>query len=266
MAVTEGKKAPTEADPKQAGKDGKKKKEEDKEADLSEEDLELKKNLEMLVERVGDRDAGVQAAALTSIGDQICTATTSMTSVPKPLKFLRPHYATLQDIYNGLPDSNKNKRQLADVLSVLAMTSGKPGARESLAYKLAGAGLDVGSWGHEYVRSLAGDIGQEYAERHAAEAASDDLLKLVADIVPYHMTHNAEPEAVDILLEVDRLDMLPAHCDESNYARTCLYLTSCAAYLPEGDNMMVLRTAYDVYKKVCWRACGVCVAWRAWRA
>ena len=29
-----------------------------------------------------------------------------------------------------------------------------------------------------------------------------DLLHLVAQIVPYHMTHNAEPEAVDLLLEV----------------------------------------------------------------
>ena len=30
----------------------------------------------------------------------------------------------------------------------------------------------------------------------------DELLALVAQIVPYHMTHNAEPEAVDLLLEV----------------------------------------------------------------
>lgn len=29
-----------------------------------------------------------------------------------------------------------------------------------------------------------------------------DLLHLVAQVVPYHMTHNAEPEAVDLLLEV----------------------------------------------------------------
>lgn len=30
----------------------------------------------------------------------------------------------------------------------------------------------------------------------------DDLLALVSQIVPFHMTHNAEPEAVDLLLEV----------------------------------------------------------------
>lgn len=38
--------------------------------------------------------------------------------------------------------------------------------------------------------------------RQDAGAAVDELLALVAQIVPYHMTHNAEPEAVDLLLEV----------------------------------------------------------------
>jgi hypothetical protein len=30
----------------------------------------------------------------------------------------------------------------------------------------------------------------------------EDLMGLVTQIVPYHMSHNAEPEAVDLLLEV----------------------------------------------------------------
>lgn len=38
-------------------------------------------------------------------------------------------------------------------------------------------------------------------------------------IAPYHMTHNAEPEAVDLLLEVERLDLLEALCDDKNYGR-----------------------------------------------
>lgn len=38
-------------------------------------------------------------------------------------------------------------------------------------------------------------------------------------IAPYHMSHNAEPEAVDLLLEVERLDMLEALCDDKNYGR-----------------------------------------------
>jgi 26S proteasome regulatory subunit N1 len=41
------------------------------------------------------------------------------------------------------------------------------------------------------------------------------------------MKHNAEPEAVDLLIEVERLDLLAPHVNEGNYARTCLYLFSC---------------------------------------
>lgn len=45
--------------------------EEDKEADLSEEDLELKKNLELMLERAKDSDAGVQRTALDGIAREI---------------------------------------------------------------------------------------------------------------------------------------------------------------------------------------------------
>ena len=60
-----------------------------------------------------------------------------MTSVPKPLKFLRSHYDGLKKTFEGLQDSS-NKKKLADVISVLAITSGKEGARESLKYRLLG--------------------------------------------------------------------------------------------------------------------------------
>jgi len=35
---------------------------------------------------------------------QIRSSTTSMTSVPKPLKFLRPHYDTLKQVYEKISD------------------------------------------------------------------------------------------------------------------------------------------------------------------
>ena len=68
---------------------------------------------------------------------EIREATTSMTSVPKPLKFLRPHYERLKDAHTSMKDTN-NKKKLADVLSVLAITTGKEGERESLKYRLLG--------------------------------------------------------------------------------------------------------------------------------
>ncbi|PIA29494.1 hypothetical protein AQUCO_05900009v1 [Aquilegia coerulea] len=230
-------------------KDPKKKKDEKKEDDLSDEDLALKEQLELYVERVQDSDPGVQKLALDSMRQEIRTSTSSMTSVPKPLKFLRPHYGTLKSFYETMGDSDQ-KKYLADILSVLAMTMSEEGERESLKYRLLGSEGDIGSWGHEYVRNLTGEISQEYAHRQQTEEAEIyDLRELVIQIVAFHMKHNAEPEAVDLLMEVEDLDLLIEHVDVTNHKRTCLYLTSSARYLSGPDDMLVLDMAHKIYLK-----------------
>ncbi|XP_073025532.1 26S proteasome non-ATPase regulatory subunit 2 homolog A-like [Primulina eburnea] len=225
-----------------------KKKDEKKDEDLSEEDLALKQQLELYVERVQDSDPGLQKVALESMRQEIRTATSSMTSVPKPLKFLRPHYGTLQAHYEKMADSDL-KKLLADILSVLALTMSPEGERASLKYRLLGSDGDIGSWGHEYVRNLAGEIALEYGKRQGEETSIDDLMDLVVQIVAFHMKHNAEPEAVDLLMEVEDLDLLVEHVDSTNYKRTCLYLTSSAKYLPGPDDMLVLDIAHTIYMK-----------------
>jgi 26S proteasome regulatory subunit N1 len=75
-----------------------------------------------------------------------------MTSVPKPLKFLRQHYSGLKATFENMSTGDANKAALADVLSVLAMNSGAEGPREGLKFRLAGSSESVGAWGHDYVR------------------------------------------------------------------------------------------------------------------
>ncbi|EEF44376.1 26S proteasome non-ATPase regulatory subunit 2 homolog A [Ricinus communis] len=225
-----------------------KKKDEKKDEDLSDEDLALKQQLELYVERAQDPDPALQKVALESMRQEIRTSTSSMTSVPKPLKFLRPHYGTLKAFYETMTDSDL-KKLLADILSVLALTMSAEGERESLKYRLLGSESDIGSWGHEYVRNLAGECAQEYAKRQSEESSIDDLMELVTQIVAFHMKHNAEPEAVDLLMEVEDLDLLIDHVDSTNFKRTCLYLTSAARYLPGPDDMLVLDIAYMIYIK-----------------
>ncbi|KAF8364604.1 hypothetical protein HHK36_033424 [Tetracentron sinense] len=58
---------PEEASLKVPSKDPKKKKDDKKEEDLSDEDLALKQQLELYVERVQDSDPGVQKFALESM-------------------------------------------------------------------------------------------------------------------------------------------------------------------------------------------------------
>eukprot|EP00184_Porphyridium_aerugineum_P008737 CAMPEP_0184692792 /NCGR_PEP_ID=MMETSP0313-20130426/1111_1 /TAXON_ID=2792 /ORGANISM="Porphyridium aerugineum, Strain SAG 1380-2" /LENGTH=1019 /DNA_ID=CAMNT_0027150643 /DNA_START=152 /DNA_END=3211 /DNA_ORIENTATION=- len=250
----------TNKDAKKGTKDAKGKSK-DKDAatsDLSEEDQIKKEQLDLLAERARDSDPGVQKLALETIRTEIRTATSSMTSVPKPLKFLREHYVPLKNAYQATT-VHENKVLLADILSVLAMTMAESGSRESLHFKLEGStDAPPDSWGHEYVRSLCGEIGQEYAFRLEAENTMNDedktktmsdLMDLVKQIVPFLLSNNAQPEAVDLLMEVDSMFMLSHYVDHTNFERVCLYLLTCAAYLPEPEDREALEEACKIYLK-----------------
>ncbi|KAJ7324705.1 hypothetical protein JRQ81_017725 [Phrynocephalus forsythii] len=219
----------------------------DKEQELSEEDKQLQDELEMLVERLGEQDTSLYRPALEELRRQIRSSTTSMTSVPKPLKFLRPHYGKLKEIYENMA-AGENKRFAADIISVLAMTMS--GERECLKYRLVGSQEPLASWGHEYVRHLAGEVAKEWQEiEEADKTQKDTLLTLVKEIVPYNMAHNAEHEACDLLMEIEQMDMLEEYIDDNAYAKVCLYLTSCVSYVPEPENSALLRCALSIFRK-----------------
>ncbi|GAM20101.1 hypothetical protein SAMD00019534_032760 [Acytostelium subglobosum LB1] len=226
-----------------------KKKDEKKDDDLSPEDEKLKADLELLVERTKDSNAEIVLASLESLKGEIKSSTSSMTSVPKPLKFLRAHYNTMVETYKTM-NEGKPKKSLADILSVLAMANGNEEIRDTLKYKLLGSGEQISSWGHEYVRHLAMEIGVDYDIRKVENQSVDDLLALVDEIVPFQMAHNAEPEACDLLLEVEQLPKLFNFIDENNYPRVCLYLTSAAYYVPGPDDINILKVVVEIYIKV----------------
>lgn len=135
-----------------------------------------------------ESDQRLYKPALESLRSQIRASTTSMTSVPKPLKFLRPHYDSLKEVHekikddetkvafrnylsselfililhclNSSVDTDKGyyfvfvffleQRFCADIISVLGMTMSD--GRDSLKFRLLGSKEEIGSWGHEYVR------------------------------------------------------------------------------------------------------------------
>uniref|UniRef100_A0A669PUE0 26S proteasome non-ATPase regulatory subunit 2 n=1 Tax=Phasianus colchicus TaxID=9054 RepID=A0A669PUE0_PHACC len=139
-------------------------------------------------------------------------------------------------------------RFAADIISVLAMTMS--GERECLKYRLVGSQEELASWGHEYVRHLAGEVAKEWQEIDEADKAQrDTLLTLVKEIVPYNMAHNAEHEACDLLMEIEQMDMLEKYIDDNAYSKVCLYLTSCVSYVPEPENSALLRCALGIFRK-----------------
>ncbi|CAG9561826.1 unnamed protein product [Danaus chrysippus] len=213
--------------------------------DLSEEDKRLQEELNMLVEKLVGNDVELYLPALQMLSNLIRTSTTSMTSVPKPLKFLREHYPALKQVYEKIQDE-KTKKYCADVVSVLAMgVSGAPDAaekRECLKYCMLGTLSNVGEWGHEYVRQLEGEIAEEWNLDNM-----NSLMPLVCDVVAFDMKHSAEIQACDLLMEIDQLDILSQHMDQSNYPRVCLYLIGCASYVVEPESTQILQGVLDTY-------------------
>ena len=61
----------------------------------------MKEKLELLFERLKDPDEAQRAYALSEIKKEVAGATSSMTSVPKPLKFLSVHYPGLKAVYES---------------------------------------------------------------------------------------------------------------------------------------------------------------------
>ncbi|KAF9457552.1 armadillo-type protein [Collybia nuda] len=241
--------------------------------DLSEEDLQLRNELEMLVERLKESNTELYRPALETLRTLIRTSTSSMTSVPKPLKFLRPHYPDLQALYETWPGS-EDKSLFADILSVLAMTYSDTQPRGTLRYRLLSASLrpkdsplaDPGTWGHEYVRHLAAELGEEFTIREqetvlaspvTGDAADDkntklpgtvdDLRSLAKDCAVFLLSHNAEPDAVDLLEELEIVDEIASLVDENTYGRVCQYMIRCVNLLPPPDDISFLRTAHTIY-------------------
>ncbi|GAA5839665.1 hypothetical protein JCM5353_003335 [Sporobolomyces roseus] len=261
--------------------------------ELSEEDAALKGELEMLIERLKESDTKLYRPALESLRTLIRTSTSSMTSVPKPLKFLRPHYSELSQIQqswpeqapssHGIVDAAKHavesvvhavgldgketkengaekkdqttanvsdKALFADILSVLAMTYSDTGKRETLKYRLkVGSEEDPGVWGHEYVRHLAAEIGEEYNVRQEQSGSTDDLLSLGLRLVPFLLSHNGEADAVDLLLELEAIREIIPFVDSNTFPRVCLYMVSCVSLLPPPDDVEFLKTARELYRK-----------------
>ncbi|XP_008475209.1 26S proteasome non-ATPase regulatory subunit 2 [Diaphorina citri] len=212
--------------------------------EMSEEDKRLQEDLNMLVEKIKGSDKHLYLPALESMRDLIRTSTTSMTSVPMPLKFLRNHYGALKEACEKMTDQ-KPKKLLCSIISVLAMSQDNV-EQECLKYCLMAKQKDVGDWGHEYVRQLEAEIAEEWATN---KYEKPQLLELIEDIIQFDMKHNAEIQACDLLMEIDHLELLDKHMDVTNYPRVCLYLSNCALYVEEPERSVITNGVLNNYLK-----------------
>ena len=130
------------------------------------------------------------------------------------------------------------------------MAYGKENCRETLKYRLVGERGAIEYWGHEYVKHLAMEIGQEYREViNDASGLETELSKIINEIVRFFLDHNAEPDAVDLLITTEQLPRINSEIQENDDVdRICLYILSCVPFEAYPDDEVLLKTVHDIYR------------------
>ena len=209
-----------------------------------------------MVEGLFLSDYDLRINSYNMIKHEITTATSSMTSIPKPLKFIRLRFDEIKSFYDKfIPSTGQDKNyklMLSDLISViLTVVSQKDEEGKELtilSYVLSGTRKDLTSWGIEYIRSLCSDIGQEYVLRLDKDEPTNDLLDLVKAFVPYLIKQHCESDAIDLLIEVESIDEIKNFINENNYKKICLYLLSIANYSADTEEYRsTLELVYNIY-------------------
>ncbi|KAJ2784157.1 proteasome regulatory particle base subunit [Coemansia javaensis] len=237
--------------PKTAAEKLTKKKAKEEQEELSEEDQQLVAELAMIVERLKEPQTEIHRAALENLANVIRSSNSSMTSVPKPLKYLKVHYEALCELYGQWADE-ANRRALASILSLLGMAYDRDGKRECLRYRLLAGCADgaVAEWGHEYVRHLAMEIGLEHGARVEEEQPTEYLMEVALEAVSFFFSHNAEVDAVDLLEVLGRHELVADYATKDTFERVCRYMVSCSPLLPPPTDLGYLLTARAIYRKL----------------
>ena len=209
-----------------------------------------------MVEGLFLSDYELRMNSYNMIKHEITTATSSMTSIPRPLKFIRMHFAKIKEFYDKfVPASEKDqnyKLMLSDLISVILTVVNEKDEEGKeitmLSYVLTGTKKDITSWGIEYIRSLCSDIGQEYDKRLDTGEPTNDLLDLSKNFAAYLIKQHCENDAIDLLIEVESIDEIKNYINENNYKKICLYLLSIANYSADTDEYRsTLELVYNIY-------------------
>lgn len=231
-------------------KDDKKDEKKDKKAvenKLTPEEEEMKKNLDDMIEALFDLDNTIKENAFNLLKKEITGSTGSMTTIPKPLKFLRPHFEKLRTAYHET-ENLFFKKLLGDLLCILVLVTDTPDS--SLKYILENNLTNFSEWGHELVRSLSGEITTEYLKRLEEQKPYDDLMNLVKQITNDLIASNNENEAIDLLVELDLIDEVKSLCSEKNHKKFCSYLLAISNYSAESsEQKKILEIVFELFSK-----------------
>ena len=222
-----------------------------KKQDPHDADKAIAEEVELLLTRIEDGDIAVRSAALTQLRTKLRQGKGSVTSLPKPLKYLRAKVDRLVAVHATLVcdtqrESEALLKSLADLISfVMTMYAAGDAKLEalgsSLYWKQSGNINELEIWGHEYVRHLTAEVIEAF------QSKAESFEALTHAILEFEFSHNGEIHATDFLLELNQLDRLEPFMNESNFDAIGKYLKAVADYLPKGEDMKLLAFIGNAY-------------------
>lgn len=217
--------------------------------DLSPEDQLLKEKIAELVGKVCDLNQApeVTLESLAALTVEVQKSTRLRTAIPKAMKFLKEHYSSLEEAFAKLNPSPRQKH-FADFLSLICNSLKEKYQNDCLRYLQQGTlQMDLESLGEEYILTLSGDLANEYLNLLEEGRSPAQIHALTQQILPVMFRTGNEINVVDLLLEVDRLDLLQEHVTEDNFKRVFNYLVASVNYTADNvEYEAIMETLFKV--------------------
>ena len=222
---------------------------------LTEAELSVIEALSLIMERLSEPHSSteVKLFALESLKTQLRSSPTSssapsgVASVPLGLRFMKDFYPDLVKLCDKISSTDTNlSLSIFKVLSYLAIVYGEQG----VAFKFLRQVYSIG--GPNAVIPTLEEWGHEYAKRISVELINQENLvvdECVDCVIKFFFKHHSEPEACDILIELDCLDRITSliNPQDDDIHRICLYLQSCVPFEPCPEDRKMLQVIYDLY-------------------
>lgn len=179
--------------------------------------------LNMIIGRIQDSDVDIQHNALKMLFN-ITKSSHSRSIDTISFQHLADSLPVLEETCERL--EGESRAWLCDITSAICVLGEE---EKLLRYRVEGNVVDLKEWGHLYVKKLIGCVVDAKNRRIAFPFEETEAVSLKC--VDFLFRHNAEFEAIDFLLEIGMVDMVPHYVDGHNYKRIILYLEDMDEFL-----------------------------------
>ncbi|KAI5170750.1 26S proteasome regulatory subunit N1 [Nematocida sp. LUAm3] len=198
--------------------------------------------IHVILDTLRNTDPEVTHSALRMLVQKLRSSTSVASTIPKILMYLISQKDILREILDTLHGSNREI--MADILSVISAASED---LDSLRYRIQGGSTSLDIWGHQYIKKLTNDIIRCY--RSESTITKQELLKVLSEVIPCLFKFNSECDAIDLLIEVDLLHLLPEYIDRDNVDRGTSYLTGLLPYLEKTVRSKSNCALIEIYRE-----------------